>query len=92
MSASIITYEDLQQFKTELFAELMTILKKETQPIKKWLKSQEVRKLLQVSPGTLQTLRINGTLQYTKLGGVVYYDFEHIEKVMINNLRLSTKT
>ena len=92
MSASIITYEDLQQFKTELFAELSTILKKEAQPIRKWLKSEEVKKLLQVSPGTLQTLRINGTLQYTKIGGIVYYDFEHIQKIMIKNLRLSTKT
>ena len=92
MSVNIITFEDLQQFKTELLAELGTILKKETQPIKKWLKSEEVKKLLQVSPGTLQTLRINGTLQYTKIGGIVYYDFEHIEKIMNKNLRPSTKT
>ena len=87
MSISILTTDDLQNFKTELFSELKSIFKSDTQPIKKWLKSDEVKKILKVSPGTLQTLRINGTLQYTKLGGIIYYDYEHIQKVMEKNLR-----
>ena len=41
--------------------------------------------LLKVSPGTLQNLRINGTLPYTKIGGIIFYDAEEIEKVMKNN-------
>ena len=89
MAVNILTTEDLQNFKTELFAELKTILKTTSDPPKKWLKSEEVKKILKVSPGTLQTLRINGTLQYTKLGGIIYYDFEHIEKTMRQNLRLA---
>lgn len=92
MSVNIITMDDLLRFKSELIAELKPMLKNESQPQKKWLKSEEVKKLLKVSPGTLQTLRINGTLQYTKIGGIVYYDFEHLERTMIKNLRLSTKT
>jgi len=87
MAVNIITQEDLQHFKTELFAELKNILKTAADPPKKWLKSEEVKKLLKVSPGTLQTLRINGTLQYTKIGGIIYYDFEHIQKTMEKNLR-----
>lgn len=89
MSVNILTNEDLQHFKTDLFAELKGLLKNTDQPAKKWLKSDEVKKLLKVSPGTLQTLRINGTLQYTKLGGIIYYDFEHIQKTMQENLRLA---
>ena len=89
MAVNILTTEDLQHFKSELFSELKTILKIASEPQKKWLKSEEVKKLLKVSPGTLQTLRINGTLQYTKLGGIIYYDFEHIEKMMKQNLRLA---
>jgi hypothetical protein len=89
MSVNILTTDDLQHFKTELFSELRSILKTEAPPIKKWLKSDEVKKLLKVSPGTLQTLRINGTLQYTKLGGIIYYDYEHIQKTMQQNLRLA---
>jgi hypothetical protein len=41
--------------------------------------------LLQVSPGTLQNLRINGTLPYTKVGGIIYYDAEEIQGVMTAN-------
>ena len=41
--------------------------------------------LLQVSPGTLQNLRIYGTLPYTKVGGIIYYDAEEIQKVMEAN-------
>lgn len=41
--------------------------------------------LLQVSPGTLQNLRVNGTLPYTKVGGIIYYDAEKIQNVMKAN-------
>lgn len=92
MSVSILTREDLYQFKTELFDELKTIIPQaENLHLKKWLKSDEVKKLLKVSPGTLQTLRINGTLTYTKLGGIIYYDYEHIEKILQQNLQIATK-
>ena len=47
-----------------------------------WLKSYEVRKLLGISAGTLQNLRVNGTLPYTKIGGLMYYRFEDIQKLM----------
>ena len=87
MSVNILTHEDLQQFKAELISELKSLFKKESGATKKWLKSEEVKKLLKVSAGTLQTLRINGTLQYTKIGGIIYYDYEYIEKVMQDNLR-----
>ena len=90
MAVEVITKEDLQQFRFDLLNDLKQIFK--SQPAtqqKKWLKSDEVKKLLKVSPGTLQTLRINGTLQYTKIGGIIYYDYEHIEKLMTENLRIA---
>jgi hypothetical protein len=52
-----------------------------TTPVKKWLKSDEVRKLLDISAGKLLTLRINGTLPYTKIGGVIYYDQDDINQM-----------
>uniref|UniRef100_UPI0025C5CFA9 helix-turn-helix domain-containing protein n=1 Tax=Flavobacterium sp. UBA6046 TaxID=1946552 RepID=UPI0025C5CFA9 len=52
---------------------------------KQWLKSNEVRKLLNISPGTLQNLRINGTLSYTKIGCILYYPYQDIEKLMEHN-------
>ena len=81
----LITITDLEGFKNELFSELKKMMRTITvQPEKRWLKSAEVRKLLSISPGTLQTMRINGTLPYTKLGGVIYYDHEDIEKILTN--------
>jgi hypothetical protein len=52
------------------------------QPVKKWLKSYEVKKILNISTGTLQNLRSNGTLPHTKIGGLIYYDAELINKVL----------
>jgi len=55
------------------------------QPQKKWIKSNEVRELLDISPGTLQNLRINGTLPYTKIGGVLFYEYHEIMEVLEKN-------
>src|SRR3546814_8656650 len=80
MQVEILTREDLKQFKTELLEELKEALSGTRQQIKPWLKSAEVRRLLNISPGTLQTLRINGTLRSTKVGGSLYYKYEDILK------------
>lgn len=70
----------------ELLDDIKELLAKQaTGKIKKYLKSSDVMDLLQVSPGTLQNLRINGTLPYTKVGGIIYYDSEEIHKVMAVN-------
>jgi len=83
MSTQIITTEDLLEFKVELLSDLKNLLKEYAgQPAKKWLKSYEVRKLLSISPGTLQNLRINGTLPFTKIGGVMYYDYADIQNML----------
>ncbi len=86
MATEIITTDDLREFKVELLDEFKKILKEHSgQPTKKWLKSPEVRKLLDISPGTLQNLRINGTLPFTKIGGVIYYDYQDIHKMLTEN-------
>ena len=86
MAASIITTEDLIEFKIDLLQEIKKLIQStETNTIKKWLKSKEVTKLLNISPGTLQNLRINGTLTYTKIGGTIYYDNAAIEKLLNTN-------
>lgn len=86
MAATIITTEDLMEFKIDLLLEIKKLLQSsEPHNIKKWLKSKEVTKLLNISPGTLQNLRINGTLCYTKIGGTIYYDNTAIEKLLTTN-------
>ena len=79
----LLTKRDLLRFKEELLEEIAKLLKPtEVNPNKQWLKSVEVRKMLQISPGTLQTLRINGTLPFTRLGGSIYYKLNDIKAVL----------
>ncbi len=86
MATTVLTIEDLQEFKKELLQELKALFpSNQSGNSKKWLKSTEVRKLLGISPGTLQNLRINGTLPYTKMGGVIYYDHEEIQRILAAN-------
>jgi len=79
----LITVADLTAFKNQLIEDLLTALKSQTnQSQKKWLKSHEVRRLLKISPGTLQTLKSNGILPYTKIGGVHFFEYEDIQRVL----------
>ncbi len=86
MPTSIITTDDLREFKMELLDDIKELLSKQASgTIKKYLKSSEVMEMLKVSPGTLQNLRINGTLPYAKVGGIIYYNTEEIQNVMDAN-------
>lgn len=83
MAIEVITKDDLHAFRTELLQDLRQIIST-VQPTQKkeWLKSPEVRQLLKISPGTLQNLRINGTLRFTKIGSIIYYNYDDIEKLL----------
>lgn len=85
MPTNIITTDDLRDFKEEVLHEIRQLLQSGTNPSKKWLRSSEVLELLQISPGTLQALRVNGTLPYSKIGGMLYYDMKDIQQLMAAN-------
>jgi hypothetical protein len=82
MTNELLTREDLQQFRLQLLGELKEVLQQSKQSTKQWLKSSEVRKMLGISHGTLQNLRISRSLPYTKLGGIMFYKYEDIEKIL----------
>jgi hypothetical protein len=85
MAAEIITKEDLDQFGTKLLNDIKTLLGRSTDEPKKWLKSYQVKNLLKISNGTLQNLRVNGTIRFTKIGGILYYKHEDIMQVLEGN-------
>ncbi len=86
MAVNILTQEDLQHFKSDLFAELQKLLSSHsTNTQTKFLKSYQVRDMLGISRGTLQTMRNNGTLVPTQVGGLMFYDYEEILKLMRGN-------
>ncbi len=92
MAIEVITKEDLNEFRHELLKEITGIINASPQKKQKWLKSNEVRELLQISNGTLQTLRINGNLTFSKVGGTIYYDNDDIEKLMNRNKKPANLT
>lgn len=50
-----------------------------------WLDNQEVLQFLHISLRTLQTLRSNGTLPYSKIRGKFYYKVSDIEQLLQEN-------
>jgi hypothetical protein len=82
MNVELITKEDLKNLKTEMLNEIRQLIGPGQSENRQWLKSADVRKLMNISPGTLQNLRINGTLRYTKIGGMMYYKLEDITKLL----------
>jgi Helix-turn-helix domain len=92
MATNIITPDDLEQFKWELLADIKEYLDKKegTTPAPKeeeWIKSHQVQRLLGISPGTLQNLRVNGTIPYSKVGGVLFYKKADIQNILEQNMR-----
>ncbi|AZA54066.1 helix-turn-helix domain-containing protein [Chryseobacterium sp. G0201] len=79
---SILTKQDLLDFKDELLKELLALLNGKKIRKEEWLKSSEVQNLLKISVGTLQNYRINGTLPFKKIGGTLYYKYQDIEKLL----------
>jgi predicted DNA-binding transcriptional regulator AlpA len=87
MSVEIITKDDLEKTKEEILDEMRKMVSKHYLGEKRLLKAKEVMKILGISTGTLQNLRINGTLPYSMVGGLTYYVYEDILKLIEKNMR-----
>lgn len=86
MATEIITKEDLNEFRELLLNDFKSLLAgKPIQEHTRWLKSYQVKNMLRISPGTLQNLRVNGTISYTKIGGILYYKYDDIHRLLEGN-------
>ena len=66
-----------------MLEDLKTLIQPANNPSQKeWLKSSDVRKMLGISHGTLQNLRIKRVLPYQKLGGIMFYRYEDITRML----------
>jgi len=75
--------------KSKFIEELRTMIREEfqssmTQP-QSWLRSSQVREMLNISDSTLQTLRINGTIPAYKLDHMWMYKYDEIVAVLEAN-------
>ncbi len=83
MPIEIITKEDLEHFRQKLLQDIKELVKPvPVESPKPWLKSYEVRKILCISNGTLQNLRIQRKIRYSKVGGLLFYKYEDIQKLL----------
>lgn len=86
MPTSIITTDDLRDFKIELLEEIEELLSKyQTRTPKIWLRSADVKKKLKISHSTLQNLRNKQIITSHKIEGILFYDANEIDKVLMEN-------
>ncbi len=85
----IITLKDLENFKIELLNSLSEVIRNEVSGYlsKKWIRAKELQKLTGWSSSSIQTYRANGTLKYSKVGGTVFYDLEHLMNLLETNAK-----
>jgi hypothetical protein len=88
MAQEIITLDDLQKFRLQLLEDLKVLLQQPSHSQKQWLKSSEVRKMLGISHGTLQKLRIRNLIPYQKIGGLMFYRYDDIIKLLEGDRQL----
>jgi hypothetical protein len=79
MMSDTVTKDDLRQFGLLLINDIRNILEKAEANEKdtidpEWLKSRVVRKLMDMSPGSLQNLRVTGKVRFKKVLGSYYYN------------------
>ena len=58
-------------------------------PLVDWLDGSDVMRALHISPRTLQTLRSNGTLPYSQIGGKIFYKREVLEDLLERNYAIN---
>ena len=81
-SIFIISKNEFDSFKDELLSEIKKL--KEEKAKTEWLRSADVRELLNISDSTLQTMRINGTVPAYKLGTTWFYRYDEIMNELNN--------
>lgn len=92
MAATVLTIEDFADFKQDILKEIKSLLSDRSNTNRKWLKTYEVRKILGLSQGSLQNLRLNGSLPFSRVGGIIYYDYDDIQKLLDDSKRANANS
>lgn len=86
MAIEIITKDDLEAFRQTLLNDIRALLANNKTENKEWLRCADVRKMLKVSTGTVQNLRITGKLKSQKIGGIHFYNLTDIQNMLSGKL------
>lgn len=80
-----ITKADLNTMEVRLFNKLSELMIKVASKEVPLTKSAEVQRLLSCSASTLQNLRKNGTVPFSRIGGTLYYNYLDIIRIVEEN-------
>ena len=76
MAIEILTKQDLNDFRTLLLDDIREIFQNKTEQTKQWLKSSEVRKLLNISPPAGKQIELKPLKSYDFKG---FFFLSHIK-------------
>lgn len=76
------TFEQMLAKVATLRDRFNTIAKPKERGLEDWLDSQDVCHLLHISTRSLQTLRSNGSIAFSQVGGKYYYHKENVIKLV----------
>ncbi|MCT2560522.1 helix-turn-helix domain-containing protein [Chryseobacterium herbae] len=73
-----VTKDDLRKLSIQLLHDLERIINKKIttengKEPQEWLRSKSVRRIMDISPATLQNIRIAGKIRFRKVMGSYYY-------------------
>ncbi|WP_237390800.1 helix-turn-helix domain-containing protein [Chryseobacterium sp. KMC2] len=92
MEISLLTKEDLQEFKIQLLLDIERIFDEKLHSVRstpknidpEWIRSKSVRAFMNISPATLQNLRVTGKVKFKKVLGSYYYNLDDLKKLFEN--------
>ncbi|NHA03243.1 helix-turn-helix domain-containing protein [Mucilaginibacter sp. HC2] len=87
MPVELITKEDLETFRQTLINDIKLLLSAKPEEQKVWLRCCDVRRMLKISTGTVQNLRVSGKLKSQKVGGIHFYKLTDVENMISGNTK-----
>lgn len=76
----------MRQFRLLLLNDIEKMLEKKNGNTEKeeeleWLRSKAIRRIMDISPATLQNLRVQGKVRHKKIMGSYYYNKSDVSKL-----------
>ena len=83
ISIEATTFEEIKQALSSIIRDIRTGRGiRQEERLTEWMDNQDVCRMLNISPRTLQTLRDNGTLAYSQINHKTYYRPEDVKRIV----------
>ncbi|MFC2080880.1 helix-turn-helix domain-containing protein [Bacteroidota bacterium] len=83
-SNELLTRKDLYDLEAKIMDKLNKLSEKDDNR-KKWYRTADLIKILNLSASSIQSLRTSGTLPFSKVGGTLFYDPNDVKEMITKN-------